>query len=160
MKLIHKQIIARESGEPYLIRYSLPRMFWGLVRFNLHHILLSDYDCMHDHPWSFISIILKGGYFERTPKHKKTFKAILKMKLNLPNIRGGREEWISIQKKWYRPLSVLYRPAEWAHALELPPGKDCWTLVIMFKRRREWGFWSRAMGWIKWSDYKPTQKCE
>src|SRR5208282_805597 len=34
----------------------------------LHHILRSDEDRhLHDHPWPYVTIILKGGYWEVTP---------------------------------------------------------------------------------------------
>jgi hypothetical protein len=65
---VKKQIIASASEEtrPYLIRWAINTPFGGV---KLHHILRSDEDrdC-HDHPWSFLSIVLRGGYWEHRPK--------------------------------------------------------------------------------------------
>src|SRR6266478_4256458 len=64
-----RQVIVDEKTQtPYLIRYFIykPRTK-GRGRIYLHHIMRSDYDrAMHDHPWSFKSILLWGGYREHT----------------------------------------------------------------------------------------------
>jgi len=129
-----KKIIYREDGAAYLVRYKLIGCKWFKIR--VHHILLSDHDCLHDHPWNFISIILKGGYWER--------------------------RWPIINKnfyKWYSPCSLLYRKATWRHSIELPVGRTCWTFVIMFRRKREWGFWTKS-GFVHWRKYNSNQNCE
>lgn len=65
MKLLKRQIIDR-CGDPYLIRYILIECRFGKAM--LHHFLRGDTDEeFHDHPWNFIAIILRGGYFEFTP---------------------------------------------------------------------------------------------
>src|SRR5579859_1618768 len=70
----NRQIIQRTDGEPYLVRYFLWRPDWAaklgldskkLGRIYLHHFLSSDHDkSLHDHPWSFASLILWPGYRE------------------------------------------------------------------------------------------------
>lgn len=57
--------IKNEYGPIYLIRYSILSTPWFAIK--LHNIMMNDDDCVHDHPWSFLSIILKGGYWEFTP---------------------------------------------------------------------------------------------
>jgi len=141
------KVIKRDDGTPYLIRYRVFGCKWFKIR--VHHILQSDYDCLHDHPWSFVSVILKGGYWEKTTKRQ--FDASLC-------------KWYdNIFKKWYGPGSILYRPAKWRHSLELPRCdsgvKSCWTFVIMFRRTREWGFWT-SKGFVHWSKYNSNQKCD
>lgn len=140
-----KKIIYRADNKPYLIRYTLFKCKWFAIR--IHHILLSDDDCLHDHPWDFVSIILKGGYYE---KHDKDVVAI-----NYPFVYPHSYR----SKKWYKIGNVLFRKAEWKHSLELRPGETCWTFVIMFKDKREWGFWTKK-GWVKWSEYNSTSKCD
>lgn len=89
----------------------------------LHHFLRSDNDRhFHDHPWPFITILLSAGYHEHTPRG--TF--------------------------WRRRFSVLYRPATWLHWVEIR--RPVWTLVIRFRRVREWGFITER-GWIDWQTY-------
>lgn len=135
--LIFKKTVLRIRDEArnnpiYLIRYSLFSCAWFSIK--IHRIMLSDDDCAHDHPWSFISLILKGGYWEHTP-----FPYPLQF--------------------WYGPGSLLWRRAPSPHRLELPEGKTALTLVITFKRSREWGFCT-SRGWILWRDYiRSGSKC-
>jgi hypothetical protein len=53
-------------------------------------------------------------------------------------------------RTWRRRFSVLYRPAEWQHRLELV--RPCWTLVLRWRYRREWGFITPG-GWLHWLVY-------
>ena len=90
----------------------------GTIR--LHHILRSDEDRHHhDHPFSFLSLILSGGYVEHRPGHEPT---------DCP------------------PGTLVFRKAEELHKLELRNG-DAWTLVVSGPIRRQWGFHTEA-GWI------------
>lgn len=140
MRLFKKTVITREDGIPYLIRYTLFNL--GFISLKLHHILQSDDDCLHDHPWTFLSIILKSGYREHrfTGDHLSAAQNIT-------------------QYNDYGPGCILYRPAHFAHRLELKPGKTAWTLVFTFKRVREWGFFTRK-GWVAHYNYNSTGGCE
>lgn len=110
------------SPKPLLVRYFL--LHTKPISVFLHHLMQSDEDrALHDHPWSFITILLSGGYWEHT----------------------------QTERLWRRRFSILYRPAEWQHRLELP--KPVWTLVIKFRSRREWGFIMPQTGWQKWNEY-------
>lgn len=106
-----KKVIVREDGKPYLVRWNLFECRWFSIK--LHRILISDDDCLHDHPWSFISIILRGGYVEQS---EKSFKL-------------------------YGVGSILFRKATWKHRLIIY--QPATTLVITFKRVRSWGFWTK-----------------
>ncbi len=129
-KTILKIILADKESQTYLVRYTLFTCPWFSIK--LHKILLSDDDCMHDHPWSFISIILKGGYYELTPT----------------------------SGKWYRPGSILWRPQPWIHKLVIPECKSATTLVITFKKVRQWGFVTPS-GWKVWYSYiREGRRCE
>ena len=111
----------RSPRGPLLTRYYLiGSRRWAVY---LHHLHTSDEDrALHDHPWSFVTWLVGGGYYEHTP--------------------AGR--------CWHRRFSVLWRPAEFRHRLELP--RPTWTLVLRFRRRREWGFWLPS-GWMPWNAY-------
>lgn len=145
-----KQDIYREDGVLYLVRYKLLSL--PFIKIRIHHILISDNDCLHDHPWDFFSCILKGGYWEhydqielQYPEGKKVFR----------------------KSKWYGRGSILFRKAEWIHRLELPHGKSkdnyrcipAWTLVIHFKTRRQWGFWVKQK-FVYWRNYTSQSKCD
>lgn len=106
---------------PLLTRWFLIRTkYFGLF---LHKFHRSDNDRhFHDHPWTFITFLLSRGYYENTPT--------------------GRH--------WRRRFSILYRPAEWKHWVEIK--EPVWTLVVRLQRRRQWGFWTEK-GWIDWITY-------
>jgi len=117
---------------PYLRRwYLLPRNRWMNVY--LHQILHDDDDrAVHDHPWWFVSLVLKNGYRELTD--------------------AG---WV-----WRMPWSLAFRKAEHRHRIELfntPSGHslDCWTLVITGPVVRKWGFWPLGgfVPYDKWEEY-------
>lgn len=158
-----KKIITREDGTPYLIRtYLIKTKLFQVV---IHKILQSDYDCLHDHPWNFLSIILKGGYWEGTTPEQ----VIKGNELLFFQQKYGR----AIYYRWFGPGSILYRRAEWKHSLKLEDEnkfiirnsvvnkpKPATTLVIMFKRRREWGFFTKLQGWVPWYKYDSKQNCE
>lgn len=57
---------------------------------------------------------------------------------------------VAIARAWRRRFSILWRPAEWSHRLELE--KPTWTLVVRFRRRRMWGFFTEG-GWMDWQAY-------
>lgn len=92
---------------------------WFSIR--LHHWLGPDDDrAHHDHPWDFVTFVLKGGYTDFSP---------------------GRTEHLSAG-------SFAYRPAEHRHTVVPDPG-GAWTVIATGKRRRTWGFWDRGLKFIK-----------
>ena len=126
--MIKKKIIyGCEEGEltdssPYLIRYTLiERKNWQIC---LHIFKRSDVRVLHDHPWSFVSLILWRGYVEETLSNRKR----------------------------YWPGSLLFRDAKHVHRVELIKERSAVTLVWMGKRERQWGFHT-IKGWIPWHKF-------
>lgn len=118
---------------PLLTRYYL--LDTRLVAIYLHHLHASDEDrALHDHPWSFVTFLLSSGYWEWVPNDDVGEAIAMGPTVGL----------------WRRRFSVLYRPAEWRHRLQLV--KPCWTLVLRWRRRREWGFITPT-GWLDWRSY-------
>ena len=69
-RLGRKRIIFdRVHNEPYLERYYLFLKERERFPFNvfLHKFLKGDPDDVHDHPWPYATLILKGGYYEWVP---------------------------------------------------------------------------------------------
>ncbi|NJO63641.1 MAG: hypothetical protein HC836_37265 [Richelia sp. RM2_1_2] len=166
-----KIVIRREDGSPYLYRRTLIGIGqWFSIK--LHQILISDDACMHCHPWSFLTFILKGGYYEWTPIEQKEGGKILEKRIGV----DGNEE----VKRWHGAGRIMYRPAHWKHKLELKineplfrvrenngnmfinetPSKTirAHTLVFTFKVCREWGFYTKN-GWIFWKNYESKRDC-
>lgn len=132
--VLKREAITHRDGSPYLIRWHLVHSRWG--RIYLHKFLASDEGCPHDHPWSFVSIMLRGSYLE--------------MQYNGENgqLSGA---------KLYRAPFILRRRANWLHKVII--NKPCWTLVITSTWKRKWGFFTKR-GWVKHNDYTPTNICE
>lgn len=115
------------EGELYLRRLHLFQCPWFAVM--LHWILRPDANRdLHDHPVSFLSVVLRGGYLQEVPHEEgEAFR--------LERIRWGQ-----------------YMPAEGAHRiLTVLPGTL--TLVLAGPRRREWGFLTLD-GWVDWRTYQ------
>ena len=74
-------IPSRDGSGAWMKRYyllfkgtSVTKDAWykKLIPFNamIHHVVESDEEDLHNHPWPFFVFILKGGYWEYTPKGK------------------------------------------------------------------------------------------
>ena len=124
-KLGRKRIVLdRQSNEPYLERYYLFLKDRKRFPFNifLHRFLKSDPDDVHDHPWPYATLILKGGYYEWIPQF---------------NSKG---EKIGELQVWRGPGHFRISRATSYHRIELDPSVDCWTLFMPGPQRRQWGF--------------------
>lgn len=128
MKLISKvfgipeEINGNERCPTYLYRWTLLKGADWAVY--LHHFVADDWsNDLHDHPKRFISIGLRGWYLEDTREGTKRYSA-----------------------PWIRSF-----PAEHIHRLRVP-SRNCWTLVIVCKRVRDWGFWHDGR-FIPWRAY-------
>jgi hypothetical protein len=98
----------------------------------LHIFHRSDEDReLHDHPWTFISLMLWNGYYEVTPKGRS---------LKLPG-------------------AILYRPATWRHRVELRNDKPSVSLVWVSQKSRTWGFFTDR-GWIPFYDFFKDKGCK
>lgn len=119
----------------YLYRYILFSCRWFKVY--LHHFVADGWSLdFHDHPKRFLSIGLWGRYIEEMP-----------CRLH------GAECWPAFNREHrYRAPWIRTFPANHIHRLRLIDGKPCWTLVVVFKTVREWGFW-HAGEWIQWRKY-------
>lgn len=124
-KLDRKRIIYdRIHSEPYLERYYLFLKDRKHFPFNvfLHKFLKSDPDHVHDHPWPYATLILKGGYYEYVPVFN--------------------EEGLKISEHcyWRSPGHFRICSANSYHRIEIKPGVECWTLFMPGPQKREWGF--------------------
>jgi len=117
-------ILDRVSEEPYLERYYifLKDRKWFPFNVFLHKFLKSDPDDVHDHPWPYATLILKGGYYEWIPNFSQSGALV------------GETRY------WRGPGHARICSATSYHRIELDPGVECWTLFIPGPQRREWGF--------------------
>jgi hypothetical protein len=117
-------IYDRANKEPYLERYYIFLKDRKLFPFNifLHKFLKSDPDDVHDHPWAYATLILKGGYYEWIPEFDNNGKMIGEI------------------KHWRSPGHFRTCRANSYHRIELDPNVECWTMFMPGPQKREWGF--------------------
>jgi len=137
----HRVIMDRVNGEPYLERYYVFLKDRKRFPFNIfvHKFLTSDPDDVHDHPWPYATLILKGGYWEWIPVF---------------NIRGVKIHEYCV---WRRPGSFRIASANSFHRIELDPEVECWTLFMPGVKQRDWGFLVKNQ-WIQWQEYLAQRK--
>ena len=134
-------VMDRGENEPYLERYYLFLNERDRFPFNvfLHKFLKSDPDDVHDHPWPYTTIILRGGYWEWIP----IFDSV------------GRKTG-EIQH-WRGPGHFRTCSATSYHRIELDPNITAWTLFMPGPKQREWGFLVKNK-WVQWQEYLQQRK--
>ena len=141
-RLGRKRIVMdRVENEPYLERYYLFLRERNRFPFNvfLHKFLKSDPDDVHDHPWPYATLILKGGYWEWIP-HFDTV---------------GRKT--GEYQVWRGPGHFRVSKANSFHRIELDPDITAWTLFMPGPKQRDWGFMVRNK-WVQWEQYLKQRK--
>lgn len=134
-------VMDRTSDEPYLERYYLFLKERDSFPFNvfLHKFLKSDPDDVHDHPWPYATLILKGGYYEWIPQF---------------NNKGQK---ISELQVWRGPGHFRICGANSFHRIELDPNVTAWTLFMPGAKQRDWGFLVKNK-WVQWEEYLKQRK--
>lgn len=132
--------VSRILGEPEIVgNEKCPVMFrWTIAepfgcKVLLHHFLPNGDDPdPHDHPRSFVTLVLAGGYLDESWRlHGIDLRRIVEE----PMTRGR----------------VRCRGARHLHRTRVGP-QGCWSLVVMGPLRRPWGFlWDG--NWWPWKTY-------
>lgn len=106
----HDDIGWRDIGEEFT-RYNVANNRYFRIFIHQMHAPIAPPKC-HDHPWSFVTFIVKGGYWETTDGENFT---------------------------WRAPGSILYRPAAFAHTVKTnPPEHKSWSVVVAGPTVRQW----------------------
>lgn len=123
--VMRKDAITRPDGVRHLVR-------WRLVQMPGFGIFLNRFDGPdpdprhHDHPWPFLSFVLWGGYEESI------------------EVREG------LGYCWDRSAGhVIFHRSTDRHRIVRLLGRPTWTLVLVGRRCREWGFWDDDV-WAPW----------
>lgn len=143
------------NGSVFFRRYDVLKTRWFAVY--LHQFFRSDHDrCLHDHPWPFATLILRGGYWEIIPDSWQCAGAV-----GLPCHDADLcHAWPSGRRRlWRRPGYFGRYGARHAHRIEIDPDTRPWSLVVVGKKVRPWGFWGPS-GWIKWAAGQPNPICD
>ncbi len=145
MSLIHRllyrfsarlrcRIISGQGGEPYLERYHLLRLPFG-IHVYLHRFVASDPGrTLHNHPWRHaLSLVLAGGYRETRLRGRGDTR------LHQRRIGAGNLNFIS---------GRIY------HRIDLDPGAETWSLFVHSASERSWGFLDTRERCFSYSDHQ------
>lgn len=155
---LRRRLTLTHDGRTFLDRWGLCHERWG--GFYVHHIAGPDPGKdLHDHPWAFVTIILRGGYTEhyaRCPDGPNgAGRYVHPSKIEACYMAEIAERWpdtctAGFVRRW-RWLSVHRMPLGAAHRIvDARPGT--WTLVLRGPTRRTWGFYLPT-GWVAWTEY-------
>jgi hypothetical protein len=117
----------------YLTRWRIVETPWCSLY--LHRIDTPDSrSTLHDHPWNFTALVLRGGYIER--------------RLNPRTLDVNEKRRV----RWVNRMRTHD-----AHAIMRLLRVPTWTLCLVGPRRRTWGYWERdALGirgeWV-WTEF-------
>lgn len=121
------------NGELYLTRFNILQTPWFGIK--LHWIHKPDPDRgLHDHPWPFVSFVLRGWY--------KEFVS------DFPPFTSIKKQTI----KWFNFKNTFS-----AHRICEVSGKTL-TLVITGPRSKSWGFYDDSGNYIDWKDVDRKEK--
>lgn len=146
--------LRRADGQVYLDRWGFQfpkgdRPFFGAF---LHKMEAPDPGIdLHDHPWSFVSLILWGGYTEARASSREACSHAERAEK-----RGDRLRGYPVTR---RPLTVRSMRLDECHSITELARTTSWSLVFHGLKRRQWGFYLPT-GWMYWKDYERTVRAE
>ncbi len=122
------------DDELYLTRLNIFQTPWFSVKLHWIHRPDPDRD-LHDHPWPFVSFVLRGRYEEYESKDPK----------NKPG------KWRAIN--WFN-----YKNTKTAHRISYARDGTM-TLIFAGPRSKSWGFFNEeTREYINWKDYEEQKK--
>lgn len=135
-------IMDRIHDEPLLTRYYLFLKDRKTFPFNifLHKFHKGDPGDLHDHPWPYFTLVLKGGYYEW-----------------IPGSLDHNGHWNCEVRKWRGPGHFRFCSSNSYHRIELHPEITPWTLFMPGPQTREWGFLEKGK-WIPNGEYLDSRK--
>lgn len=139
---VYRLKLRRGDGLVYLDRWGIGVPALGAVF--LHRMDAPDPgEDLHDHPWSFVSLVLKGGYTER--------------RAPVVEVDGDRfERRMLCERRQRLPWSIArFRLGE-CHRVEHLGRTPTWTLVVTGPVRRKWGFFLADGAWMNEREYDET----
>jgi hypothetical protein len=128
-----RMLIPCKGGTHYLFRLRIIQTPWFGIY--LHDIFEPDADRHpHNHPWSFVSIVLRGSYVE--------------MFHPAPWVHPDCNKRLQVWKRF----SMHRMGADSAHRI-IEAGPRLKTLILTGPRKKNWGFFTEN-GFEFWQDYE------
>ena len=123
----NEHFIIGKQDNPMLDRWRLVQTPWFGIY--VHFIYREDLDPWpHDHPWAFVSMVLRGGYVEE-----------------LHDVPTSGKSRMVHRSRW----SIHRFPLRKAHRI-VQTGPSTTTLCIVGPKRAAWGFYDHGV----WADYR------
>lgn len=138
------------NGATFLRRRGLEHERIGGVL--LHRIDAPDPGMdLHDHPWPFVTIVLRGGYTDEAADARHACERAADAE-TVERAMGARPgEMTRGERRVWRRWSVHTMPLVLGHRIvSAQPGTV--TLVLRRPKVRTWGFYTPE-GWVSWEDY-------
>lgn len=101
---------------------------------------------LHDHPVTFLSVILRGGYTEKRMRVRTVWTPARDMQACRTRI---------VKNTWWNYIRASKHDRH--TIIEVKPRTV--TLCFMGPKTREWGF-HQPWGWIHWKEYYAKQRAE
>ena len=129
------------TDSEYILRLHVLKTRWFAVC--LHWLRKPDPEpWLHDHPVSFLSIILRGWYEETRLRQ-----------VNSQRIKHS-------ERLCHCYFNFIRATPDDRHTItEVAPGRGALTLCFMGPKKREWGFHTDK-GWVYWKTYHHARRAE
>lgn len=161
--------------DTYLIRYYVIQSRW--FNFFIHQFLRSDRDDMHDHPWDFVTYLVRGGYREQRWQDGLVTET---RRSNYPltefaGMSGEMERHLKRRNRFvFRKATDQHKVLVYQTLTEAQKADAALTICITGPTRRVWGFWKtekvtvpcpdkrnacavahfiKMRVWVDWRDY-------
>ncbi|MEO6305470.1 MAG: hypothetical protein ABIP51_20070 [Bacteroidia bacterium] len=115
MNLINKYFLVKEiKSKEGIVHFRRWRILsTPLLKIYFHGIYMADEDAhLHNHPWNYWSVSVKGRFIEKT----------------------------SNGFKYVPPFKIIKRKAEQFHSINLLLTKKVFTFFVAFGKKRDWGY--------------------
>lgn len=116
--------IRPRNGDTYLTRLYLLNTPWFGIKLHWFHGPDPDQDC-HDHPWDFLSLVLRGVYQEKRQRFEQ---------------RGLSFYLVEESEAQRKAGTIALRRSTDVHRITMVSA-NCLTLVINGPKRGSWFFW-------------------
>jgi len=149
---------AQGPDDVYLIRYYVLQSRWCNIF--IHQFLRSDKDDLHDHPWDFVTYLVRGAYTEQRWDEEKQTVLITK-RANYTYDDYMHKVPLRLNTFVFRRATDQHRVVVKEDLKQADKHKAALTLFMSGPTKREWGFWRTDFGgagtkfrtWVPWRVY-------
>lgn len=152
--------LRRADGIVYLERWGIECDLFGVY---VHRMDGPDPGLdLHDHPWPFLSLVLRGGYVEERANTRQAC-GLAEAGERLTRLHSERFHWEPDYHRGARQTRSLFSwrlmRLDECHRIThlLNSDRSTWTLVFRGRRVRRWGFYLPD-GWMDWKEYDDTRR--